>query len=60
MRKLVISSVAIAVAALVAGCTPSCEAEKPKPVVVKPQPVVVQPEPAPVVVDTNSKDASVK
>ncbi len=51
MRKVVLSIVALSIAALVSGCTTSCEAKKPAP-------VVVQPAPAPVVVD--AKEASVK
>jgi len=51
MKKVVLSVLAVAVAALVSGCTPSCEAQKPAPVVVKPAPV-------PVVVD--AKEAAVK
>jgi len=53
MKKVVLSVLAVAVAALVSGCTPSCEASKPAP-----KPVVVKPAPAPVVVD--AKEASVK
>jgi len=51
MRKVILSIVALSVAALVSGCTTSCEAKKPAPVVVKPAP-------APVVVD--AKEAAVK
>jgi len=51
MRKIVLSIVALSIAALVSGCTTSCEAKKPAP-------VVVTPAPAPVIVD--AKEASVK
>ncbi len=51
MRKVVLSIVALSIAAFVSGCTTSCEAKKPAPVVVKPAP-------APVVVD--AKEAAVK
>ena len=51
MRKVILSIVALSIAALVSGCTTSCEAKKPAP-------VVVQPAPAPVVVD--AKEAAVK
>ncbi len=53
MRKIILSLVALSIAAFVSGCsqTTSCEAKKPAP-------VVVQPAPAPVVVD--AKEASVK
>ena len=52
MRKVILSLVALSMAAFVSGCsqTTSCEAKKPAPVVV--------PAPAPVVVD--AKEASVK
>ena len=53
MRKVILSLVALSIAALVSGCTTSCEAKKPAPA-----PVVVQPAPAPVVVD--AKEAAVK
>jgi len=51
MKKVVLSVLVVAVAALVSGCTTSCSAKKPAPVVVKPAPV-------PVVVD--AKEAAVK
>ena len=53
MKRVVLSVLVVAVAALVSGCTQSCEAKKPAPA-----PVVVKPAPAPVVVDT--KEAAVK
>ena len=48
MKKVILSVLALSVAALVSGCTPTCEANKP----------VVKPAPLPVVVD--EKTSAVK
>jgi len=58
MRKVILSVVALSIAALVSGCTTSCDAQKPVAHTTTPAPVVVEAAPAPVVVD--AKEAAVK
>jgi hypothetical protein len=45
MKKVILSVLALSVAAFISGCTPTCEANKP----------IVKPAPAPVIVDEKTQ-----